>query len=256
MEETEYGKGWLVMRGNDQSGLFSRYDLMVEAARGKLHPRRDMVWKSGMAEWIPAGEVEGLFKRNEEAMAAEQVKPVFTEYKPELSAKEKKIIKGEWTGTGRGTYLFLWYILPFLWVAVVGYGIKFGEGIVESQILTIAGLALCVVPFILVLVATFQRFQNLCMSRLWFFGLFVPLLNLWVWYRLFACPPGYAHHKKLDMLGWVLAIFHWGSTLLIVVAFGFTAYTLTQAAEDDAMRIAIEDYIRKIEEDQKAQEKR
>lgn len=256
MEEMEHGKEWLVAHDGNQSGPFSRYELMVEAARGKLHPRRDMVWKNGMDEWIPAGEVEGLFKRNEEAMAAEQSKSSFTGYQPELSAKEKKVIKGEWTGTGRGTYFFLCYILPYLWVAGVGYVINFGEGIVESQILTIAGLALCLVPFIFVFVATFQRFQNLCMSRLWFFGLFVPLLNLWVWYRLFACPPGYAHHRKLDTLGWALAIIHWGSTLLIFAAFGFLAYTLTKAPKDDVVRIAIEDYIGKIEEAQKTQEKR
>jgi hypothetical protein len=178
MEEIEDGKDWLVAHGGDQSGPFSRFDLMVEAARGKLHPRRDMVWKSGMDEWIPAGGVEWLFKRKEDAMAAEQAKSAFTECKPELSAKEKKIIKGEWTGAGRGTYLFLCYMLSFLWVAGVGYGNKIGKGIVESQI------------------------------------------------------------------------------LIIAASFGFTAYTLTQAAEDDAMRIAIDDYIRIIEEAQKVQEKR
>jgi hypothetical protein len=90
------------------------------------------------------------------------------------------------------------------------------------------------------------------MSRVWFFGLFAPFLNLWVWYRLFACPPGYAYHKKLDPLGWVLAVIHWGSLLLVVAAFGFAAYTLTQAGEDDPTRIAIEKY---IEEARKAQEK-
>jgi hypothetical protein len=113
---------------------------------------------------------------------------------------------------------------------------------------------LSLVPFILLIAASLQRFQNLGMSRIWFFGLFAPLLNLWVWYRLFACPPGYAYHKKLDPLGWVLAVLHWGSLLLVVAAFGFAAYMLTQAGEDDPTRVAIEEYIEKMKEAGKAQE--
>lgn len=257
MEETEAAKQWFVTHEGKQFGPVSLDDLRFEAERGELNPRLDMVWKNGMGDWIPAGEVEGLFVRNEEAKAAEQAKETaFTEFKPENGEEEKKLIKGEWTGVGRATYLFVCYILPFLWVAGVGFGTKFLEGKVEAGILAIGGLVLCLVPLILAFAATLQRFQNLGMSRVWFLGLFAPLLNLWVWYRLFACPPGYAYHKKLDPIGWALAVFHWGAVLLLVAASGFAAYTLTQAAEDDAARLAIEGYIEKIEEARKAQEKR
>jgi hypothetical protein len=252
MEDTEPVKEWFVTHEGKQFGPVSMDDLKFEAERGELNPRLDMVWKSGMEDWIPAGEVEGLFKRNEEAKAAEEAKRTsFTQFKPDISEEEKKLIKGEWTGAGRGTYLFVCYILPFLWMAGVGYAMKFLEGKVDSGMLTIGGLVLCLVPFILLIVATLQRFQNLGMSRAWFFGLFAPFLNLWVWYRLFACPPGYAYHKKLDPLGWVLAVIHWGSLLLVVAAFGFAVFTLTQAGEDDPTRVAIEKF---IEDAQKAQE--
>lgn len=254
MEEAEPVKEWFVTHDGKQFGPVTMDDLRYEAERGELNPRLDMVWKNGMEDWIPAGEVEGLFKRNDEAKAAEAAKETaFTEYKPDISEEEKKIIKGEWTGAGRGTYLFVCYILPFLWMAGVGYALQFLGGKVDSGILTIVGLVLCLVPFILLIVATLQRFQNLGMSRVWFFGLFAPFLQLWVWYRLFACPPGYAYHKKLDPLGWVLAILHWGSLLLVVGAFGFAAYTLTNAPEDDPMRKSIEETIEKIQEAQKAQ---
>jgi hypothetical protein len=157
---------------------------------------------------------------------------------------------------GRGTYLFVCYILPFLWMAGVGFGMKFLEGKVEAGLLTIAGLVLGLVPLILAISATLKRFQNLGMTRLWFLGLFAPLLNLWVWYRLFACPPGYAHHKKLDPIGWVLAILHWGSLLVIAAASGFAFYTLTQAAEDDPTRMTIENFIEEARKAQQAQEER
>jgi hypothetical protein len=225
MEETEPVKEWFVTHDGKQFGPVSKDDLKFEAERGELNPRLDMVWKNGMEDWIPAGEVEGLFKRNEEAKAAEEAKETaFTEFKPDISEEEKKIIKGEWTGAGRGTYLFVCYVLPFLWMAGVGYGMGFLEGKVEAGILAIGGLALCLVPLILVIAATLQRFQNLGMSRVWFLGLFVPLLNLWVWYRLFACPPGYAYHKKLDPLGWVLAVLYWLTNIAFVAAVAGAIY--------------------------------
>ena len=47
------------------------------------------------------------------------------------------------------------------------------------------------------------------MSRWWYLANFVPFLNLWVGYRSFACPAGYAYHKKLDGAGVFLAIVYW-----------------------------------------------
>lgn len=257
MEETEPVKEWFVTHDGKQFGPVSMDDLKFEAERGELNPRLDMVWKNGMEDWIPAGEVEGLFKRNDDAKAAEEAKETtFTEFKPEISEEEKKLIKGEWPGVGRGTYFFVCYILPFLWAAGLAFGMKYLAGKVDARLLTIGALVLYLVLLFLLISATLKRFQNLGMSRAWFFGLFAPLLNLWVGYRLFACPPGYANHKKLDPIGWVLAMIHWGSLLLVVAVCGFAAYTLTQAGEDDPTRIAIEKYIEQIEKAGKAQEKR
>jgi hypothetical protein len=253
MAEKEPGKEWFVTREGNRFGPVSVDDLKFEAGRGELNPRLDMVWKDGMDGWIPAGEVEGLFKRNEEAKAAELAREAaFTGYRPEISERERKLIKGEWIGVGRGTYFFVCYLLPFLWMAGLGFGMGYLQGKVAPGLLGIAGLALSLVPFILIIAATLQRFQNLGMSRVWFLGLFAPLLNIWVSYRLFACPPGYAYHRKLDGIGWALAVL----MLLMVAAIGFAAYTLGQAAEDDPVRIAIEGYIEeKIEEARKAREK-
>jgi hypothetical protein len=63
-----------------------------------------------------------------------------------------------------------------------------------------------------------ERLLNVGMSRWWFLGNFVPLLNLWVGYRCFACPAGYAYHKKLDGIGVALAIIYWLMILVAIVA--------------------------------------
>lgn len=232
MEEAEPVKEWFVTHDGKQFGPVSMDDLKFEAERGELNPRLDMVWKNGTDDWIPAGEVEGLFKRNDEAKAAEQAKETaFTEFMPEISEEEKKRIKGEWPGVGRGTYFFVCCILPFLWIAGVGFGMKFLEGKVESKLLTIGGLGLCIVPLVLLISATLKRFQNLGMSRAWFFGLFVPFLGMWLKYRTFACPPGYAHNKKLDSLGWVLAILYWIPSLAVLGVTAWIIYLATNEPE-------------------------
>jgi len=59
-----------------------------------------------------------------------------------------------------------------------------------------------------------KRFLNLGMTAWWLLGMLVPFLNWWLGYRLFACPPGYAMHRKMDGVGIFLAIVYW---LLVVV---------------------------------------
>lgn len=259
MEETEAAKEWFVTHEGKQFGPVSLDDLRFEMERDELNPRRDMVWKKGMEDWIPAGDVEGLFVRKEVVKAADHTKETaFTESEPEveIGEEEKELTEDKWAGVGRDTYFFVCYILPFLWVAGVGFGTKFLEGKVGPGLLGTVGVILFLVPVFLAIAAILMRFQNLRMSRAWFFGLFAPLLNFWVSYRLFACPPGYADHKKLDPIGWVLAIIHWVSVALLVAAFGFAAYTLNQSAEDDPTRLAIEGYIEQIKEARKAKEAR
>jgi hypothetical protein len=53
-----------------------------------------------------------------------------------------------------------------------------------------------------------MRVWNLGMNRWWYLAMFVPILNLWMGYRCFACPAGYAYHKKMDGPGILLAIIY------------------------------------------------
>ena len=46
----------------------------------------------------------------------------------------------------------------------------------------------------------------------------MPILNFWVGYRCFACPAGYAYHKKLDGVGIFLAIVYWLMIAVVLLA--------------------------------------
>lgn len=79
-----------------------------------------------------------------------------------------------------------------------------------------------------------KRFQNLAMSGWWWLGLGVPILQIWLYYRLFACPPGYAFTKKLDVAGKILTTLYVLS-LVASVALGivFGAAVMKMSGDED-----------------------
>jgi len=53
-------KVWHVVVQGNQYGPLSNSELKALADRGRLKPT-DHVWKEGLAEWVPAGKISGLF---------------------------------------------------------------------------------------------------------------------------------------------------------------------------------------------------
>lgn len=230
MEETDAAKEWFVTHEGKQFGPVSMDDLRFEVERGELNPRLDMVWKTGMEEWIPAGELDGLFEKNDEAKAAEKAKEEaknFTAYVSGDTPEDIERAKGNWPGVGRGMFFFMVFIFPLLFAVGIGAAKILVKDSLEPALLDMISGGLLLLPVLFLIAFTLKRFQNLGMTRWWFFGQFVPVLSFWVQYRLFACPPGYAHHKKLDGLGWFLAILYWLLTLAVAAVIGYSAYLFT-----------------------------
>ena len=102
------------------------------------------------------------------------------------------------------------------------YALTAGAGFLTSQfgpeIMKFALPGLSLVPLLVIIVISLKRLVNLGMSRWWFLGNIIPILNLWIGYRCFACPSGYAFHKKLDGTGIFLAIVYWLLLLIALVA--------------------------------------
>jgi uncharacterized membrane protein YhaH (DUF805 family) len=249
MNQPEGDKVWYVTREGQQFGPVSMDDLKFEAERGELNPRLDMAWKDGMEEWIPAGQIEGLFKKDTAAEEAERLKnapPVAAAQaggKPSQGDIDDYFHESkEYTeGTSRGGYIFICYILPIILGVGFVFGSKFLEPAIGEKMMPIVVIVLALVYLVLAIAATLNRFLNLGMSRWWFFGLIVPFLNYWLGYRLFACPAGYKEHNRLGGAGWFLAVVYW---LPLLAAVGFGVFAAVKGPE--AMQSMMEDGLTKM----------
>jgi len=215
------GDVWFFSRDGHQSGPITFAELKEKADEGALRPRHDLAWSAGMPEWKPVGEIDGLFERRVPT-TTNVAQPLAEE--PQASEEaawpaHEAGTQEEWPGTRRRGYLFAVLIFPILWSIVIGFAKPLLEAQFGKSLSSDALMAIGWVPPIVVLWASIQRLANLGMSRLWFLGNFVPILNLWVGYRSFACPAGYAQHKKMDGVGIFLAIVYWLVIALFIAAF-------------------------------------
>lgn len=70
-----------------------------------------------------------------------------------------------------------------------------------AQVVAI-GFLLFQIGVIFYLVA--QRHINLGYSPYWAIGMLIPLVNLFVGVRCMVFPEGYAHHRRLDGVAWIM----------------------------------------------------
>lgn len=210
---------WFYSRGGEKCGPVSFADLQAKAKEAALNPRLDLVWTQGMAEWTPAGEIDGLFERPSALQPTASPVAADPYQSPAAEAvAEKMAHQGDWPGARRRSYLIVTWIVPILWSLGISAAAGFLAAQLGPEIMKFALPALGLLPLVLVVFISLARLVNLGMSRWWFLGNFVPFLNLWVGYRCFACPAGYAYHQKLDVAGILLAIIYWLLWLVVLVA--------------------------------------
>lgn len=229
---------WFYAQGGEKGGPVEFSDLVSMSTDGKLHPRHDLVWSKGMERWQPAGEIKGLFESRAEleapvlvvagvpAATVSVVLPMATVApygSSEVDVDGPAEVQVVMPGAGRPIYLFFLIVFPVLWIALVGVVEKVMGGSLDPVILDLIVTGLYVLPGLVGLVFCLMRLVNLGMSCWWLLGNFVPFLNLWVGYRCFACPSGYAIHKKMDRAGIFLSILYWFLVVVGMVALGALA---------------------------------
>lgn len=218
---------WFYSHKGEKLGPVSFEDLKQKTIHNMLDPRLDLVWTKGMAEWKAAGEVKGLFERSSVTPTPREV--IAPSIDPNRSPRQESMMaqlgKGaDWPGLRRRTFLFATLILPFL-ISVAGamsahlIVAQFGK---DVSIWIFLGIS--VLPFVIAFYVHLERLANLGMSRFWYLGMIIPLVNIWLCYRCVACPSGYAFHKKIDATGVLLALVYWslliGAAALVATAFG------------------------------------
>lgn len=217
---------WFYTSNGERLGPVAKDQLVELAASGVLNPRLDLCWTHGMEEWLPAGEIDGLYEKkrpsqNQESVSPDKNLPRHPQQLSKLSEGELELelLHAKWPGASRRVYLFAIWVLPVL------VGVAFGalsyfffdpEDPADLEILTMGYGVVSLVLVLVMIYVSLLRFQNLGMSRWWFLGNFVPLLNLWVGHRSICCPAGYDFHRKLDGAGIFLAIVYWGLIVLFL----------------------------------------
>lgn len=211
---------WFYSREGERLGPVTFGELQMKAVDGGLNPRLDMVWTPGMGEWKFSGEIEGLFERRTAPESQESLAPPADPYKPpqQESAAKQMGNQSDWPGARRRSYLFVLLILPFALSFVVGLATPVLKAEFGQEIARWVVTGATFLPILMGIYISLQRLANLGMSRWWYLGNFVPFLNVWVGYRCFVCPGGYAFHKKLDGAGIFLAIVYWLVMVIVIMA--------------------------------------
>jgi hypothetical protein len=234
---------WFYTKEGERIGPLTFGDLKLRAAEGIIHPRTDMVWTAGMEAWKPAGEIADLYERraSEAPAAAMAVTPAaFIDSGSSGDDTSKRYRNAEWPGFGRAIYVIGSAILGFASGAIPPLLTSFAKGYEQFLI---------AVPIILLIISiwvTCQRLINVGMSRWWYLAIVVPILNLWVFYRIFVCPAGYAFHKKLGGAGIFLAILYWLSLIATAASLVATELVIAGKLGDPKLKKQVEEFTNKV----------
>jgi hypothetical protein len=241
---------WFYSRNGVQEGPVTMDELRIQARVAGLNPRLDMVWTQGMAEWKPAGEIEDLFEKRAAPEPQETLAATPDPYQPPQQSESAEMLsrEGGWPGARRRSFYLMTILFPFVWNIGFAFGAVFLAQQFGAEIMAVATIGAAFVPIVLAIYFGLQRLANVGMSRWWYLGNLVPILNLWIGYRMYVCPAGYAYHKKLDGPGVVLAILYWlmiGLVLLTLVIFVFGMFGIIDNPE---FRQQIEEALRPLQE--------
>lgn len=203
---------WFFSSGGERFGPVG-FDYLLELAqRGGLDPRNDLVWSTCLNDWEPAGEVEGLFERRSVRKDDASLEGSHS-FAQTGEHGEKPIPKAHFPGTGRVGFVMGMLVIPALMIAGWQFAVPLMKPYAPEAYAAYLPIVVFPLAGFLSLMSVLNRFHNLGMTRWWFFGFLIPVLNFWLGFRCLACPAGYATRKKLDGMGRLVAVLYWAATL-------------------------------------------
>lgn len=228
---------WHFTIDGQRKGPVSLGQIQELLSKGRLDPEKDLVWNPGMSEWAVVTSVPELagvttLQSPPASTKATQPKPqvvpeVVDPYEVSNAGASTSQLRaamnerrGEYGGMGRLSY-FLFPLIPFLalmaFLITQQHPVLIAGEINDGSLVLYIGLYIAII-LLFVLYPMLSRLKNLGMSRLHFFWIFVPIMSIWIGYRMFACPAGYADHKQKDLIGKILTWFYFGPLVISVLA--------------------------------------
>jgi len=156
---------WFYMKDGQQCGPIGSEELKGLAASGQLQPT-DMVWKEGMAEWVAASKLKGVFPEEAKPATPPPPPPPATARPPQPPPAPSSAVGLLPKGSRprilliiASSVLFICFFLPLFYVSV-------GEGRHAESSMTFGfGLWYGIVAFILGIVALAAAILDLVLSR-------------------------------------------------------------------------------------------
>ena len=208
-------------------------DELLQLIASKTVPTSAMAWKDGMANWKPVSQIEELQTETatvfspapqptppsipapsptETPIQSEQ--PINPYETPQVPSDEEFYAATEshsYGGLGRLAYFLLSIVVGVITqVVTVALG---GEEIDLNTSYMITGVSFVVSMFL-----SFSRLQNIGMSRWWYLGNFVPILNFFVSVWIMSRQEGWVETERLDTAGKVIAWIMWSLIILAILA--------------------------------------
>lgn len=194
----------------------------------------DFAWKDGMAEWVAISDSGVLAEAGQAGSSRAPIPGAATvvaqaatsnPYAPSgssLPVGATSAVAMEYPGIGRLQYFL--YPIGLGFAAAILFGIlgvvgsaMGGSGEGATIVVGILGILIYVAALVCGLMISVKRLQNLGMSGWMLLLYMVPILNIWISWRMTACPAGYDHHRQLDTAGKVITWLMVGLVVLYLV---------------------------------------
>jgi uncharacterized membrane protein YhaH (DUF805 family) len=195
---------WYIARNGQQEGPVTSQQIQALAKAGSLDPATGMVWREGLPDWITLGD-SGLLAETGSVPPVAVSPNITNPYHVSERTRNSVAEKGSDSSVDYPGYGRLRYFLSLLVTTIVFYAILFAVVFAILSGKNGSGGAPALVMgllFLLVVVSNLyfgvQRLKNLGMSGWAMLWSLVPIMNVWIYWRMAACPAGYEHHRVLD----------------------------------------------------------
>jgi len=215
---------WLIARNGEQEGPVTAQQIATLVRSGSLDPAMTHCWREGMPDWIPLVE-SGLLTTTAPAPVSAAA-ALNNPYMVTKRTIESPIIGAlDYLGIGRVAYIVGTIIITIVFYALL-VAVAFSMLKSGGDGAGAAGVGMFVLVLLMIAATMYigvKRVQNLGMSGWAVLWSLVPFMNIWIGWRMFACPAGYEDHRTLDTAGKVITGIWIGLFALAIVVNIFAA---------------------------------